>query len=318
MKISFVIPCYRSELTIEKVINEILDVVSQRADCDCEIICVNDCSPDNVLRVLMKLAQSNPKIKVIDFMCNCGRETAVLAGLAAACGEIAIAMDDDMQCPTQEMWRLIAPVESGEYDVSTAQYAVKKESAFKRFCSDVNKWCAHLMLNQPKELRFENFTAISRRVYTEMVRYKNPYPFTDGLILRVTKRIASVPMEERGRGDDRPSGFTFAKSLAMFADGYTAFSVVPLRIATILGGFTALAGLVYMLVTIGIYFISDGERVLGYSSLMTVLLFVSGVLMMMLGLIGEYIGRIYICINQSPQYVIRNTVNIEQREHEEM
>lgn len=314
MLLSFVIPCYRSELTIENVVGEIAQTVSQRPEYDFEVICVNDCSPDNVLSVLQTLAARESRIKVIDFMRNCGRESAVLAGLSAARGEIAVVMDDDGQCPMAELWNLIEPVESGLYDVSTAKYTVKKESLFKRFCSDVNKWCAHLMLNQPKELRFENFIAVSRRVYLEMLKYKNPYPFTDGLILRVTKRIAAVPMEERSRGDSLGSGFTFMKAFGMFADGYTAFSVVPLRIATILGCLTALAGLIYMAATIVIYFVFDGSSVMGYSSLMTVLLFASGIIMMMLGLIGEYIGRIYICINQSPQYVIRQTLNLPQDE----
>lgn len=309
--ISLVIPCYRSEATIEMVIHELTTLFDEKKDYNYEIITVNDDSPDNVLSVLRKLAADNTNIKVIDFMQNCGKEKAVMAGLSVAHGDIAVIMDDDYQCPSYELWKLIEPIESGKADVATAKYDIKMESWFKRKCSDINKWCAHIMLKQPKDIRIENFTAISRKVYVEMLNYKNPYPFMDGLILRITKRIATVPMIERKRSDENSSGFTFMKSFGVFADGYTAFSIVPLRIATFMGIFTAFAGLIYLLVTIIIFIVYTDEAVPGYSSLISCVLFLGGLQMIMIGIVGEYIGRVYICINQSPQYVIREKINVK-------
>lgn len=307
--ISFVIPCYRSEKTIKKVTDEIINTMNTNSEYDYEIILVNDNSPDGVLKVLKELAAENKKIKVVDFMQNFGKDAAVLAGLSVARGQIAVTMDDDFQCPAKEVFNLIAPVESGEYDVSAAKYEVKMESLFKRFCSEVYRLCAQSMLGQPKDIRIDNFIALSEKVYREMLCYKNPYPFLDGLIMRVTKRIALVDMKERKRGDDNSTGFTFAKSMKMFMDGLTAFSIKPLRFASIIGFATAIIGFVFLIITVIHYFTS--EVAVGFSSLMSVLLFVGGMLMMMIGMMGEYIGRIYICINQSPQYVIRETINIE-------
>lgn len=311
MLISFVIPCYRSENTIELVINEVVQLFNAQTKYAYEIITINDASPDKVLEKLRDISSENFNIKVVDFMQNCGKEKAVMAGLSVAKGDIAVVMDDDYQCPAYEIWRLIAPIETGDADVTTAKYDIKMESWFKRKCSDINAMCARMMLNQPKDLRIENFTAISKKVYTEMLNYRNPYPFMDALILRITKKIIAVPMEERSRSDDNSSGFTFLKSFSVFADGYTAFSIVPLRLATFMGIFTAMAGLIYLIVTIVIYIAYTEEAVPGYSSLISCVLFLGGLQMIMIGIVGEYIGRVYTCINQSPQYVIRETINIE-------
>lgn len=312
MKLSYVIPCYRSEKTIRMVIDEIKETMKRDPSFDYEIVAVNDCSPDGVLDVLIELAKDNPSIKVIDFMQNFGKDSAVLAGLSIVDGEIAIILDDDYQCPTYEVYNLIKPIIDGDADVTTAKYNDKKESKFKCFGSELYRVCAQSMLGMPKGIRTENFYAISRPVYKKILDYKNPYPFLDGLILRITKRVSSVAMEERNRGDDNATGFNFTKSVKMLVDGLTAFSVKPLRIATVIGFFTALSGVIYLIITILRFFVVPGGITEGYSSLLTVLLFIGGILMMMIGILGEYVGRIYICINQSPQYVIRNQYNIKE------
>lgn len=314
LKLSFVIPCYRSEKIIEMVINEITDVLSQKPECDYEIIAVNDCSPDNVYSVLKSIAEKNAKVKVIDFMQNRGKDVAVMAGLSFAKGDIAIFLDDDGQCPAKETWNLIRPIESGEYEVSAAIYDEKKEKLSKRFFSDIYQYFARTMLGQPKDVRFDNFTAVSKKVYEEMLNYKNPYPFLDGLILRVTKNVALVKMEERGRQDNNGSGYTFSKSLKMFMDGLTSFSIKPLQVASILGFISSMCGILYLIYTLIHYFVASEPVNEGYSSLLAVNLFIGGMIMMLLGLMGEYLGRIYICINQSPQFVIRETINAEKEE----
>lgn len=308
--LSFVIPCYRSEHTITDVINEIIDVVSEKPEYDYEIIAVNDCSPDNVYDVLKKIASHNHKVKVINFAKNMGKHSAVLAGYSVVNGQYIVNMDDDYQCPTPELWRLLEPVEKEGYDVSTANYTEKKESAGKRFGSRINSWMSETMLEKQKGLRFENFSIMKKYIVEEILNYKNPYPYLEGLILRVTRNIKTVQMDERNRGDDNATGFTFRKSLSLFINGLTAFSVKPLRFAAFAGFIFAFIGFIYGVVIV-IRKLVQPFVPMGYSSIMAVILFSSGLIMIMLGLIGEYVGRIYMCINDSPQYVIKDTINIE-------
>lgn len=308
-KISFVIPCYRSENTIERVIDEIQTTMQQRADFPYEIICVNDCSPDHVDDKLAELAGKDTRIKVIEFAKNSGKHAAVLAGHAAADGDYIVDLDDDFQCPAYEVWKLIDPLIADECDLATAMYTVKKEAGYKRMGSRINAWMTCIMLEKPKNLRFENFLAMKRFVSDEMIKYTNPFPYLEGLICRVTNRVKMVPMEERERGDDHATGFTLRKSIALWMNGLTAFSVKPLRVASIIGFLFAAIGFIWGFVIV-IRKIISPEILLGYSSLAAILLCSSGLIMLMLGIIGEYIGRIYICINLSPQYVIKKTINL--------
>lgn len=307
--LSFVIPCYRSEKTIRMVVEEIVDTVGQREGYDYEIIAVNDCSPDHVYSVLEEMAHTNPRIKVVNLVKNMGKHAAVMAGLSVFRGDYVVMLDDDFQCPGNELWNLIDPLEQDAYDVVTAAYYEKKESWIKRKGSDLNRAMSGILLDMTNMPRIENFKAMKALIAKEILNYHNPYPYLDGLILRVTKRIGIAEMPERERGDDNTSGFTLAKSIALIVNGLTAFSVKPLRIASVCGFSFAAVGFLYGLIIV-IRRIIEPVVTLGYSSIMAVLLLSTGLIMLMLGLIGEYLGRIYICINNSPQYVIRNTINI--------
>ena len=309
--LSFVIPCYRSEETIETVIEEIIRTVQLKEEYDYEIIAVNDCSPDNVYEVLCGLALNNKKIKVVNLVKNVGKHAAILAGYSFVNGEYIVNLDDDCQSPVNKLWELVEPLESGEYDVATAKYNTKKESIWKRLGSNINLFVSGIMLDKPRGLRFENLSAINRVIVDEIINYKNPYPFLEGLILRSTRKIISIPMEQRERGDGKKTGFTLRKSIALFANGFTNFSVKPLRIALVVGMLFALFGFVYGIIII-VRKIMNPSIPMGWSSLMALLSFSSGTIMLILGMIGEYIGRIFICINDSPQYVIRNTKNISE------
>ncbi len=308
--LSFVIPCYRSEKTIEKVINEIISVVGERADYDYEIIAVNDCSPDNVYEVLKSCALQNSQIKIINLARNVGKHAAVMAGYAFVNGEYIINLDDDFQCPVYELWNLLAPLLRNEADIATAEYIIKKESVWKRFGSNVNLWFSERMLDKPKGIRLENFSIMKRFVCEEVKNYKNPYPYLEGLLMGVSKQIVAVPMENRKRADDNISGFTMIKSISLFVNGLTTFSTKPLRIASVIGFLFAVIGFVYGVVIV-IQKLVNPDVLVGYSSIMAVIIFSSGIMMMILGMIGEYVGRIYISLNNSPpQYVIKETINI--------
>jgi len=292
------------------VINEIIATVSQKPEFDYEIITVNDFSPDGVYEVLKKLAVKNHKIKVINFSKNMGNHAAVLAGYAVARGEYIVDLDDDYQSPVYELWKLLKPVQDEECDYATAQYYEKKESTFRRLGSSLNLLMSSIMLDKPNDLRFENFSVMKHFVCKEMIKYKNPYPYLEGLVLRITNRIITVEMEQRDRGDNNKTGFTFIKSVSLWTNGLTAFSVKPLRIASLLGLLFALCGFIW-----GVYIIVhrllNPDMVAGYSSIMAVVLFTSGIIMLLLGMIGEYLGRVYICINTSPQYIIKETFNLD-------
>lgn len=309
-KLSFVIPCYGSEHTIEHVIGEIIETVSQRSGYDYEIVCVNDASPDNVLMVLKKIAESNSKVKVIDLAKNFGKHSAVMAAFSFVTGEYVINLDDDGQCPMDKLWDLIDPLVENKVDMTMAAYPKKKQSAFKNFGSHVNALMSTVLINKPKDLHFSNFGAKKRFIVDELLRYKNPFPYIEGLILRTTNNILPIPMEERERYAGK-GNFTFLKSLSLWVNGFTAFSVKPLRMATFIGLMCSMLGFIAGVFVI-IRKLLNPQVAMGYSSTMALLLFIGGMLMLMLGMIGEYIGRIYICINNSPQYVIRNTINTNQ------
>lgn len=310
MLLSFVIPCYRSENTITRVIEEIISVVSERSNYEYEIICINDCSPDGVISVLENLSAQNDRIKVIDFAKNMGKHSAVLAGYAVASGDYIVTLDDDFQSPVCNLWMLIEPLENDKCDVSTANYKKKKQSWWKNAGSSFNHLISSFLLDKPRSLRFENFSAMKLFVAKEMTKYKNPYPFLDGLIVRATNRILAVEMEERERSDTNKTGYTLKKSIDLFVNGFTTFSVKPLRISTTIGFLASLLGFFWAIVTL-IRKIRNPAMEIGYASMLIFLLILGGLILMSQGMLGEYIGRIYICLNASPQYVIRRTINIE-------
>ena len=172
---------------------------------------------------------------------------------------------------------------------------------------------SHILLKKPKNLYFSNFYAMKKYIAKEMIRYNNPYPYLEGLTLRTTDSFAIVPMEERERYEGN-GNFTLHKSISLWLNGFTAFSVKPLRVSSIIGILCSFIGFIFGLAVI-IKKLINPLIVIGYSSIMATLLFVGGIIMLMLGLIGEYIGRIYISINNSPQYVIKNIINYDEGEN---
>lgn len=310
-KISFVIPCYGSENTIEAVIDEIIDIVSQKSEYDYEIIAVNDCSPDNVLDKLYYLSKNNKKVKVINFAKNMNRPGAVMAGLNYAKGDYVVVMDDDGQCPMNNFWQLLQPLLDG-HDVSIASYPERKQSIFKDFGTLVNKKMTQFILDRPKDMQFTNFMVMKSYIVKEITNYKNPYPYYTGLLLRTTSDIINVQMDERERFSGSTT-FTFGKMLGMWLNGLTAFSIKPLRLSSLVGVICAIIGFIFGIVTI-IRKLVVPDISVGWSSIVSIILFIGGLIMLMLGMIGEYIGRIYISINNSPQYVVKETINIDEDE----
>ena len=312
-KISFVIPCYRSEKTLEHVVTEIRDKMKTLADYSYEVILVNDCSPDGTLAVIRSLCEADDAVKGISFSRNFGQHSALMAGLRQSAGDYVVCLDDDGQTPADEVDKLLAKLDEG-FDAVYAQYQHKQHSLFRNLGSKVNELMTRMMLDKPKELYVSSYFAVRRFVVEDMIRYENSFPYVIGLVLRATKNITNVTVQHREREEGR-SGYTLKKLLGLWFNGFTAFSVKPLRIATTLGVISASMGFMYGIYTIVKRFINPAVP-MGFSALMAALVFFGGMIMIMLGLIGEYIGRIYISMNNSPQYVIRERMNCERNDRE--
>lgn len=301
-KLSFVIPCYRSEHTLPHVVEEINGKMRELSQYEYEIILVNDCSPDNTMETIRQLCRVQENIKGIGFAKNFGQHAALMAGLRQSSGDYVVCLDDDGQTPADQVDRLLDKLEEG-YDAVYAKYGHKHHSAFRNVGSRINELMARVMLDKPAHLYVSSYFAVKRFVVEDMVRYRNSYPYVIGLVLRATKNITNVPVDHRDR-EEGTSGYTLKKLMGLWFNGFTAFSVKPLRIATCMGGFSAVAGFLYGIYTIIKRWVNP-EVPIGFSSTMAAIVFFGGMIMLMLGLIGEYIGRIYISLNNSPQYVIR-------------
>ena len=304
-KLSFVIPCYKSQKTVGNVIEEIREMVNKEGKYDYEIILVNDGSPDGVWDVIKEYTERDDHILGVCLAKNFGQHAALMAGLRRSDGDIVVCLDDDGQTPACEVGKLIEGIENGR-DVIYASYENKKHSAFRNFGTWMNDIMTRVMLEKPKELQITSYFAARRFVVDSMLEYENSYPYVIGLVLRATRNIANVPVNHRSR-EIGSSGYTMKKLLGLWFNGFTAFSILPLRIATVAGAIFAVSGFLYGFYTIIKKFVNPAVP-LGFSSMMAAIVFIGGMLMVMLGLIGEYIGRIYISINNSPQYVVREEI----------
>lgn len=306
-KVSFVIPCYRSEQSLPHVVAEIREKMGTMAQYEYDIFLINDCSPDGTFGVIRRLCEEDKKIKGVDFARNFGQHSALMAGLRHSDGDYVVCLDDDGQTPADEVDKLLGSLEEG-YDAVYAKYDHKQHSAFRNLGSRVNELMTRVMLGKPAPLYVSSYFAVKRFVVEDMVRYENSYPYVIGLVLRATKNIANVNVNHRER-ETGVSGYNLKKLVGLWFNGFTAFSVKPLRIATALGGGSAVIGFLYGIYTI-VKRMMNPDVPMGFSALMSALVFFGGMMMLMLGLIGEYIGRIYISLNNSPQYVIREKLNI--------
>ena len=309
--ISFVIPCYRSEKTITAVTEEIMqEMENSLPDYDYEIILVNDCSPDHVWKVICRLCEQYPQIYGISFARNFGQHAALMAGYRFCQGEIIISLDDDGQAPIESIKTLVDKLDEG-YDVVFGRYQEIKQNAFRRFGTVMNTKMCEILLDKPKNVCSNSFFGMRRFVMEEMLHYKNCFPYLGGLIFRTTRNLANVDVVQRVRSEGS-SGYSLLKLIMLWLNGFTAFSVKPLRIASFAGAICAVLGFICGIYTV-VHKLVNPDVLIGYSSLAAIVLFIGGMIMLMLGLIGEYVGRIYISLNDSPQYVIREYCGMEDR-----
>lgn len=310
-KISFVVPCYRSENTITSVVEEVKTEMAAHPDYDYEIVLVNDNSPDNVWDVITKLSESDKRIKAIRLLRNFGQHSALMAGYGVCTGDYVVTIDDDGQTPVDQTFILMDKLLEG-FDVVYGKYEKRKDNLFRKIGTGINNWMSKTLLGKPKDLHLTSFFVARAKIIKEICNYKNGFPYIWGLVLRTTKSIANATIQHKERIEGE-SGYTLGKLLNLWMNGFTAFSVKPLRISATVGIISSalgLLGIIYVVVDKIIH----PEVAAGFSSLMAVLLLIGGLLLLSMGLIGEYVGRIYMCINATPQYIVRDTINLPEPE----
>ena len=301
--VSFVIPCYNSEKFIQNTVEDLQNAINRDfSEYKAEIILINDSSKDKTESKIEEIAKHSTNVITIDMAKNFGQHGAIFAGLAQAKGDIIICLDDDGQTPPDEAIKLVNALDENT-DVVYARYKNKKHNKFRNFGSKVNDYMAQSLLEKPKDLFISSYFAMKKYVKDEILKYTNPYPYLEGLVLRTTNKIKNVDINHKERKVGK-SNYTLRKLLHLWVNGFTSFSVKPLRIAIVCSFIFVICAIIITLAII-INKIKNPSVPLGWSSTMVVLLIVGSALTFILGLIGEYVGRIYISINNSPQYVVR-------------
>jgi len=303
-KISVIIPVFDSQETIGGLIDELVPILGEYVF---EIILVDDCSHDRSREICMeKCEQYRNYVKYFRLSKNFGEHSAVIAGLNQAVGEFALIMDDDFQNPPEEVPKIIEYMFKNKFDVLYTYYDEKKHSYLRNAGSRFNNWVFGLLLKKPKSLYLSSFKCINRFIINEIIKYRGPYPYIDGLILRVTSNIGQILVVHHERRAGK-SKYTIRKLIALWINMFVNFSVAPLRISFLLGGMLAFSGLTMVLFfLIDIYLLHpQGPLPSGWLSLLVSIIIFSGAQLMFLGLIGEYIGRLFLSDNGTPQFVIR-------------
>lgn len=302
--LSFVIPLYNSAETIGALVRAIEELTVPGGH---EIILVNDGSRDwtaDVCRGLVRDARV--PVTYVEHARNFGEHNAVLSGWRRARGAHIVNLDDDGQNPPAEAVRLWQEALARGHDVVFGHYAVKQHAWWRNLGSWFTNRMTDWALDKPPGFYLSSFRCVSAWVAREVSAHTSPLPYVDGLILQVTQRISSIEVRHEPR-QAGASGYTLRRLLRLWLSAWVNFSVLPLRLATGLGLVMAFAGLLGFGWVLWLRLTDQGPT-FGWGSLMVALLVFSGTQLVMLGLIGEYIGRMFIAINQRPQSVVREVL----------
>ena len=303
MLYSIVIPCYKSSKTIRKVVEMTMQEMDRLDRREYEFVLVDDCSPDNgeTMAALMGLVRDYACVKVVELAKNAGQHNAVMAGLNEGSGDVFIAMDDDMQTHPSQLGKLLDEFDRG-YDIVYGYYEHKEHSKFRNFGSYVNYMTVRVLLKKPKDLKTSSFWVIRKFVRDYAVEYKSAYTHLQGLFLRTTRKISSVPIQHFKR-EVGTSNYTLKKLLKLWSN-ILGFSIVPLQLATYTGFFFSVLGILAAIGVIILKFVRPATYI-GWPSMMATICFFSGLNLMFMGIIGEYVGRIFLGMSKNPQYVVR-------------
>ncbi|MGZ5019799.1 MAG: glycosyltransferase family 2 protein [Chthoniobacterales bacterium] len=298
--ISVVVPLYNSADNLPRLLNELCAV---SIDGDLEIVLVNDGSRDATEATALQLMETcGVPVTFISLSRNFGEHNAVLEGLRASTGEFVVTMDDDLQNPPSEIAKLFEVARAEHRDVVYSIYEKKQHSRWRNFGSWLTNRLADWSVDKPRGLYLSSFRCLSRFVADEVAKSSNPMPYIDALIFQVTQNVGVVTVRHDVRSSGQ-SGYTMRKLLRLWISMFTNASVMPLRVATLLGLAMAVIGFVSFVAVFINHFVS--QEPLGWGSLMAALLVFSGMQLLLLGVVGEYIGRTYLRVSEKPQSVVR-------------
>lgn len=309
--LSIVIPCYNSEKNIEMVIKNIDSVFINRK-INYEIVTVNDFSKDNTMEILQKIVSIHKNITVVNLAKNCGQHAALMAGFKYAKGNYIATCEDDGQTQIEVLPQMIEMLNS-DYDIVAPKYTQRKGRSNALF-RKAGTWMAikmeEIMIEIPKGVALPIYFVAKKYIIEEILKYDQPYPYITGLLLRTTHNIGNLDaiQKERLAGN---SGYTFKKLMNLWLNGFTSFSILPLRISTGIGIGSCIIG-IFMAIILCLRKIIWNGIIPGYTSILAALLLINGVNFLILGIIGEYIGRIFMSINHTPQYVIKEIIHSDE------
>jgi len=308
--LSFVIPVYGSEKVLPELVSRLDEVMATlpKARGNYEVIFVCDCSPDRSWAVIQALSASHPWVRGILLRMNAGQHNALMAGFAQARGQIVMTMDDDLQHSPSDIPALLEELAAGR-DVVYARFRSRKHASWKIWGSRLNDKVAGYLMNKPAGLYLSPFRAMKAAIIQDVLRYRGPYVYVDGLILSVTRNIGTVDVDHHDRyaGD---SGYSLKKSISLWLKMATNFSIVPLRLTSFAGLVIASLGFILAVLLVIQKFTID-RMPIGWSSLIVTILMIGGVQLVALGMLGEYLGRVLLTLNSRPQYVVGETVGLD-------
>jgi glycosyltransferase involved in cell wall biosynthesis len=301
-EVSLVIPVYNGSRTIGPLVDHIVKVFGSTSF---EIVLINDGSEDDSERECARLADKFPRnVVFVHLSRNFGEHNAVLAGFKQARGRYIAVLDDDGQNPPEEIIRMLDELKRKNYDVVYGHYIEKMHSRFRNIGSRFNDLIATLMLHKPKDLYLSSFKVMNRFVINEIIKYRGPYPYTDGLIYRVTRNIGQIPVEHRASASG-PSRYTFRRLVRLWLNMFLNFSIKPLRLSIYVGLLTSCLSLIALIfILIDRLWITPNVT-LGIPTVLGTIVLLAGIQLMILGLVGEYLGRLYLDHTGTPQYVVR-------------
>ena len=301
--LSIVVPVYRGAATVGRLVAALSAL---RPAGGLEIVLVNDGSPDNSGDVCRELARTaTVPLTYLEHARNFGEHNAVMTGLRHARGAYVITMDDDLQNPPEEAVRLYDHARLGGWDVVYTRYAEKKHEGWRNLGSRFANRVADSLLDKPRGLYLSSFRCMSTMVVREIARYRGPYPYVDGLIMQVTQRIDSIEVLHLARAEGR-SSYTLKRLIRLWLNLATNFSVLPLRLAIFAGAGMGILGFLGAVLVV-IEALMTGTPS-GWASSMTTMLLIAGAQFLILGVLGEYVGRAFLSANGKPQGVVRQII----------
>ena len=302
VELSFVIPVFNGAKTVGRVVDRIHELYS---DLDCEIVLVNDGSADRSEQVCEELLRRYPETVVFVHLArNFGEHNAVLAGLNHAKGEYVAVLDDDGQNPPEEVRRLYDAIHETGHDVVYGRYLVKRHGWFRNLGSWFNDRVANVMLKKPRGLYLSSFKIMNRFVVDEITGYKGAFPYIDGLILRTTHSLTQIDVEHRERADS-VSNYTLSKMIRLWLNMFLNFSITPLRLAAMLGTLASTVSLLLMVAVVVDKLYINPDVAVGLPTVLITVIFFAGIQLLILGTIGEYLGRLFLDHSKNPQFVVR-------------